>query len=76
MRENFSSENPFLTLDQNNGGIIIDATLGKISLFISATETASINIISGKYDLELTASNGDVKRLIEGLVIIKEEITN
>ena len=41
-----------------------------------AEETAAITWTQGRYDLELTMSNGDVTRWAEGEVVVSREVTH
>ncbi len=75
VREQLDSATPFITLTTENGGIALGGAAGTITLNITATATAAITQTSGVYDLELVSSGGVVTRLLEGLVIIKPEVT-
>lgn len=62
-------------LSTANGRIVIDAALGKLTLTLTATETAALT--SGKYfyDLNLTASDATVTKILEGVFLINESVT-
>lgn len=61
-------------LSTTNGGIEIDNEAHTITVYISATDTASMLAKSGVYDLEMVL--GDVvTRLLEGKVKIIPEVT-
>lgn len=66
---------PLLVLDTSNGGIILGGVNGTIQLNMNPTQTAALTWESGVYDLELEASNGDVKRLIQGTISVSPEVT-
>lgn len=75
IREQLDSATPFITLTTENGGITLGGVAGTITLNMTATATAALTQTSGVYDLELVSSGGVVTRLLEGLVIIKPEVT-
>jgi hypothetical protein len=58
-----------------NGRLILTATEGKIELVIPSSVTKAIKPITAVYDLEVSFTNGDVIRLIEGSVVVKAEVT-
>jgi tRNA threonylcarbamoyladenosine modification (KEOPS) complex Pcc1 subunit len=73
LRRQYNSPTALLSLTTENNRITIDGTLGKITLNISATDTASL-IGSGVYDLELI--NGSVvNRILEGSYKVCAEAT-
>lgn len=57
----------------------IDAPAGRITLALSDTQTAALNLATAHtcwlYDLELQSPTGTVERLLEGRVLITREIT-
>jgi hypothetical protein len=64
-----------VSLTSPSGGIVIDAALGKLTLTIAASATASLQAPSqGVYDLEVS-TGGTVYRLLEGKVFITPEST-
>jgi hypothetical protein len=77
VRQSKSPTSPILVeLTTANNGIITTnpATLGEITLLLSATATASLNFPSSFYDLEMV--NGSVvTRLIEGSITLSKEVT-
>ena len=75
MRETVDAATAFLTLTTENSGITLGGVSGTITLLAAATDTAAITAKQGVYDLELVAGNGTVTRLIEGLVIVVQEVT-
>lgn len=64
-----------LELTTANGGIVIDNILKTITITITATATAAFTFTGGVYDLEMVAPGGVVTRLLEGSVVIGEEVT-
>lgn len=58
-----------------NGGITLGGAAGTISLYIS--DTASGAVVEDKciYDLEMTATNGDVIPLVAGSFSFQDQIT-
>jgi hypothetical protein len=64
-----------IELTTEDGGITLGGADGSIGLFISATDTAAIDIKTGAYDLELISPGGVVTRLLEGAVTVSFEVT-
>jgi hypothetical protein len=64
-----------LSLTTVNGGILLDNTEKKITLFMSATDTADIDWKRGVYELELVSSGGDVVSFGVKDISITEEVT-
>lgn len=64
-----------LSLTTANSGITIDNTGKKITLTISATDTAAITWKKGVYDLEMVSPAGVVTALISGSVTVEAEVT-
>lgn len=60
---------------ENAGIIFLNSSQGLFQLFISANDTSSFDFNNAVYDLEMTASNGDIFRLIEGRVVISKGVT-
>lgn len=58
-----------------NGRLILTAAEGKIELVVPNSITKALKPITAVYDLEVTFTNGDVVRLIEGSVVVKAEVT-
>jgi hypothetical protein len=73
IREDLEDALPKITLSSANGGVIISG--GAISLRIEASDTAAFNFSNGVYDLELTAPDGTVTRLVEGKVKVSPNVT-
>jgi hypothetical protein len=73
LRRQYNSPTALLSLTTENNRITIDASLGKITLNISATDTTPLSG-SGVYDLELI--NGPiVNRILEGSYKVCAEAT-
>lgn len=75
IRRSIDSNVVLARLDTDNGGIIIDGLLGKITLYLSDAQTSLLKFDSAVYDLELVAPGGEVTRLIEGSVSLSREVT-
>lgn len=79
LRSSYDSSLVVLELTSDNGGIVIDAPSGTISLYISddatsvlAPEFVKVNYV---YDLELVAPNDDVISPIYGKFTVTPEVT-
>lgn len=55
-------------------GITIDPA-GRITLLLSAVQTAALEAASGVYDLEVTFLSGVVKKVIQGRYTVNPEVT-
>lgn len=75
VRQNVSASDVLLELSTTNGRLSISAMSGQVTMIFSATTTAAITWSRGKYDLELTALDGTVTRLLEGEITVSKEIT-
>lgn len=75
VRQSKASDTVLLELTTANGRIALGGSAGTIDLSLNATTTAAITWKRGVYDLELVASNGVVKRLLEGEVTVSKEVT-
>jgi hypothetical protein len=75
VRVTVDSEMVILDLRTELGGLVITPLLGRIDIYLSHEDTASISADSGVYDLELTFSSGDVVRLVEGSINFIPEVT-
>lgn len=75
MRAKVSDAVVLIELTTANGGIVLDPLNGGIAIYISAADTASLAFKKAFYDLEMIAPNGDVIRLVEGIVIVSPEVT-
>jgi hypothetical protein len=75
VRETAASADVLLEASTANGKIAIAADAGRVTITLSATETAALEWRSGKYDLELTSPSGTVYRLLKGYVEVSQEVT-
>ena len=75
IRESLASNSTLLSATNANGQLVIAAADGKVTLTLTATETAALTFTSGLYDLELVSSGGTVTRLVQGTVTLSKEIT-
>jgi hypothetical protein len=66
-----------LTLDTENGGIVLGGAAGTIDLYIGHVATAGFTWESAVLDLEMVAPgpDGDVIRLVEGVATNSFEVT-
>lgn len=75
IRPTVASDTVFASLTTENGGITLGDDAGTIAVYISDEETAAFNWTAGFYDLEIEFPSGDVRRLIEGKVKVRPEVT-
>lgn len=62
-------------LTTENGGIVLGGRLGTISLYLSSANTESLTSTKMVYDLKLRATNGDDIRLVQGQIVVSQEVT-
>ena len=74
LRRNPESSTPILTLTTANGGIALGGTAGTVTLTISASDTTSLTVGSGVYDLEIV-SGSNVYRILEGTFNVRRNIS-
>jgi hypothetical protein len=79
IKESVEDTAALVTLTTSNGGITIDpdqvTNKGKLSLLISATDTAALDFDQGVYDLELVTGS-EVERDLKGRVRLSREVTD
>jgi hypothetical protein len=75
VRRNVQAPNVIVELTSQNGGIVLGALDGSITINMSATQTAAITVSSGVFDLELVSADGTVSRFIKGEVEFSPEVT-
>ena len=69
------SEEALDTLTSDNGRLIIEPELGKVTAKFPHSITEKFNPGSMVYDLELISDSGEIKRIIEGRVNVVAEVT-
>ncbi len=76
VRRLHSSVEVLLCLDSSTGsGIVLGGKAGTIEIRIEADKAALLNFSQGVYDFELINPEGEVERLIEGIVKLSPEVT-
>lgn len=75
IRSEVASADVLLELTTANGKIEFDPLEGQITLKLSAAETAALTWARAVYDLEIVHSDASVRRLLEGSVKVKPEVT-
>lgn len=75
LRKTAGDPAPALDLSTQNGGIIIDGPAGKITMYAPSVDTEKLVADKYVYDLEITDTQGDVSRLVEGIITISKGIT-
>lgn len=74
LRKNYDSTTADLTLSTANGGIVIDAALGKLTITATATQTTALTSDYYLYDLEIVGGSV-VTRLLQGQITVNSEVT-
>lgn len=69
------SEDVVIELDTDNNRIVIEPLAGKLTLTLTADETATIETYNGVYDLELKYAGGMVEKLLRGNFTLVPEVT-
>lgn len=75
LRESKDSAQVLIELSSAQGSIILGGALGTVELVFSPDTTISATWRSAVYDVEITLSNGDIRRLVEGTVSLSPEVT-
>lgn len=70
IRARASSTDPLLTLVP-----AVNGAAGSVTITISEAQTSALPPGRSVYDLEIVAPNGDVTRLLEGSVLVTDEVT-
>lgn len=74
-RQNISSSSVLLSATTENSKIVITGAEGKVTINLSASDTAALNFSTAVYDLELISSASEVTRLVGGTVTLSLEVT-
>jgi len=56
-------------------GITLGGSAGTVVLNISATDTASMSVGDGVYDLRITAGDGTISRILEGTFAVRGAVS-
>jgi hypothetical protein len=75
VRRKLKDTKVLIELTTENGGIEFEPTEGRFNLYLSAEDTAALNFTTAVYDIEFIAPNGDVCRLMQGVVELSKEVT-
>lgn len=75
IREEVDSTTPIIELTSTGGDITLDVLVGKITVTISATVTATFTFETAVFDIELEDGSGEVTRIAEGEVTLSTEVT-
>lgn len=62
-------------LTTENDRIEVDATAGTVTVIFPHAVTSALDAGRYAYDLELIDADGDVTRVLEGAVILRQEVT-
>jgi hypothetical protein len=71
-----TSVSSIIVLSSDNGRITIGGTNGQFTLSLTAAETAALAAGNYVYDMEITAPNATVTRLLEGGFTVYEGVTS
>jgi hypothetical protein len=74
VRRTIESSTIIIELTTENGGIEIDGPEGRITVYMSASETEELSS-SGVYDIEIIDGGGSVSRLVQGAFTLSLEVT-
>lgn len=75
VRSVVSSGTVLLDLTTGNGRIELGGSSGEIELKLTAAETEALTWLNAVYDLEIVHSDASVRRLLEGSIKVKPEVT-
>lgn len=74
VRPTHSSPTTWLNLS-SPASITLTPLVGQLTVVITASQTASLPVKRGVYDLEVVLSNGEVVRLVQGSFTVSPEVT-
>lgn len=75
LRKVASSDEVVDTLTTENGRLVIDASAGSIQVNFDSDTTEKYPARALVYDLEIESSDGNVTRVLEGMVKVNAEVT-
>ncbi len=75
LRRNQDDSSEVLTLTVANNRVTMGGSNGTIVLEISASDTSSMAVGDGVYDLKLTDSNAKVDRILEGTFSVRGSVS-
>lgn len=75
VRENIVSEQVLVELSTIDNTIVLGGALGTVELIFLPAHTEGVSWRSGVYDVEVTLSNGDIRRLVGGSISLSPEVT-
>lgn len=75
IRQRVPSSTVLLELTSEDNELVITPLLGKITITLSAAQTAAITWRRGRYHLEIETASGTVTRLLSGKISISREVT-
>lgn len=74
LRTSYDASTAALSLSSGNG-ITITPLLGKIEVHATATQTGAIASGDYVYDLEITSSSGIITRIVQGIAVVRPQVT-
>ena len=75
VRATVAASDPIISLTTTNTRITLTPAIGKITLVLTATDTAALPARRAVYDLELVSPSGVVTRLLQGKFTVSPEVT-
>lgn len=75
IRPSHKSNTVILDMAQDNYIQLNEPQSGKISLYIPSDITSDLDFSHAVYDIEVTFTNGDVVRFVEGSVTLSPQVT-
>ena len=74
IRRTIESSTAMISLTTENNGISINGAAGKVTVVMTANQTAALDS-SGVYDIELINNSGTVSRMVQGNFTLSLEVT-
>ncbi len=65
----------FLTLSTENGGLTLGGSAGTIDIHMRPSETDQLTVAKPRYDLMVIFPSGDARRVLEGRLLVRRNIT-
>jgi hypothetical protein len=75
VRERVDSASTVALLTTENGGLVLNESTGSVRIFVSAAASAALPIGEFLYDMNITAPDGTVSKLLRGGFVVLDPVT-
>lgn len=75
-RKTVDSATPLIDISTDASGITITSAVdGEFQILLTAAETTALDFKTAVYDLEVEFPSGEVRRVLEGIIEFRKEVT-